>query len=199
MDVLNTKIKNIKDEKALKVRPENIKNGVSIFGIQGTYTGSGSSSFDGIYPSPHNSVQDPDARMYNARLQDIEMWDTSHKFLLHTHECWNDNNYFYEDDEGGERGELIDEEHFYGLTAEILYQGEPLTTGTQVDISFNIVDNSNNVLFTCTGMFWDNELSAVYRTVPFSFDSNADGTFSKNAFERGYNIRNFVCTVTVEE
>ena len=33
MDVLNTKIKNIKNEKALKIRPENIKNGVSISAI----------------------------------------------------------------------------------------------------------------------------------------------------------------------
>lgn len=39
MDPLNTKIKNIKTEKALKVRPENIKKDVSIFGITGTYTG----------------------------------------------------------------------------------------------------------------------------------------------------------------
>lgn len=36
MDELNTKIKNIKTEKTLKVRPENIKSGVSIFGITGT-------------------------------------------------------------------------------------------------------------------------------------------------------------------
>jgi len=39
MDALNTKIKNIKTEKALKVRPENIKDGVTIFGIEGTYEG----------------------------------------------------------------------------------------------------------------------------------------------------------------
>jgi len=38
MDPLNTKIKNIKTEKTNKVRPENIKQGVSIFGITGTYT-----------------------------------------------------------------------------------------------------------------------------------------------------------------
>lgn len=38
MDALNTKIKNIKTEKILKVRPENIKSGVSVFGINGTYT-----------------------------------------------------------------------------------------------------------------------------------------------------------------
>ena len=38
MDILNTKIKNIKTEKTNKVRPENIKSGVSIFGITGTYT-----------------------------------------------------------------------------------------------------------------------------------------------------------------
>lgn len=36
MDILNTKIKNILTEKTLKVRPENIKDGVTIFGIQGT-------------------------------------------------------------------------------------------------------------------------------------------------------------------
>ena len=36
MDTLNTKIKNILTEKTLKVRPENIKSGVTIFGIQGT-------------------------------------------------------------------------------------------------------------------------------------------------------------------
>ena len=36
MDALNTKIKNILTEKTLKVRPENIKSGVTIFGIQGT-------------------------------------------------------------------------------------------------------------------------------------------------------------------
>ena len=39
MDALNTKIKNIKTEKALKVRPENIKSGVSVFGITGTFEG----------------------------------------------------------------------------------------------------------------------------------------------------------------
>lgn len=39
MDILNTKIKDIKTEKALKVRPENIKDGVTIFGIQGEYSG----------------------------------------------------------------------------------------------------------------------------------------------------------------
>ena len=39
MDALNTKIKNIKTEKTLKVRPENIKDGVTIFGIEGTYEG----------------------------------------------------------------------------------------------------------------------------------------------------------------
>lgn len=38
MDALNTKIKNIKTEKTLKVRPENIKSGVSIFGINGSVT-----------------------------------------------------------------------------------------------------------------------------------------------------------------
>ena len=36
MDELNTKIKAIKTEKTNKVRPENIKSGVSIFGITGT-------------------------------------------------------------------------------------------------------------------------------------------------------------------
>ena len=39
MDILNTKIDNVLTEKTLKVRPENIKNGVSIFGINGNYTG----------------------------------------------------------------------------------------------------------------------------------------------------------------
>lgn len=39
MDILNTKIDNVLTEKTLKVRPENIKNGVSIFGISGNYTG----------------------------------------------------------------------------------------------------------------------------------------------------------------
>ena len=38
MDELNTKIKSIKTEKTLKVRPENIKDGVSIFGINGSVT-----------------------------------------------------------------------------------------------------------------------------------------------------------------
>ena len=38
MDELNTKIKSIKTEKTLKVRPENIKSGVSIFGINGNVT-----------------------------------------------------------------------------------------------------------------------------------------------------------------
>lgn len=38
MDVLNTKIKSILTEKTNKVRPENIKNGVSILGVTGTYT-----------------------------------------------------------------------------------------------------------------------------------------------------------------
>lgn len=36
MDILNTKIKNVLTEKTLKIRPENIKNGVTIFGIEGT-------------------------------------------------------------------------------------------------------------------------------------------------------------------
>lgn len=39
MDILNTKINNILTEKTLKVRPENIKSGVSVFGINGNYTG----------------------------------------------------------------------------------------------------------------------------------------------------------------
>lgn len=38
MDELNTKIKSIKTEKTLKVRPENIKSGVNIFGINGSVT-----------------------------------------------------------------------------------------------------------------------------------------------------------------
>lgn len=42
MDILNTKIKNILTEKTLKVRPENIKDGVTIFGVEGTLeTGTG--------------------------------------------------------------------------------------------------------------------------------------------------------------
>lgn len=41
MDILNTKIKNILTEKTNKIRPENIKSGVNIFGIGGTYTGGG--------------------------------------------------------------------------------------------------------------------------------------------------------------
>lgn len=36
MDILNTKIKNVLTEKTLKIRPENIRNGVTIFGIEGT-------------------------------------------------------------------------------------------------------------------------------------------------------------------
>jgi len=36
MDILNIKIKNILTEKTLKIRPENIKNGVTILGITGT-------------------------------------------------------------------------------------------------------------------------------------------------------------------
>lgn len=39
MDILNTKIKNILTEKTLKVRPENIKRDVEVFGITGTYEG----------------------------------------------------------------------------------------------------------------------------------------------------------------
>lgn len=39
MDILNTKIKNILTEKTLKVRPENIKKNVEVFGITGTYEG----------------------------------------------------------------------------------------------------------------------------------------------------------------
>lgn len=39
MDILNTKIKNILTEKTLKVRPENIKKDVEVFGITGTYEG----------------------------------------------------------------------------------------------------------------------------------------------------------------
>ena len=38
MDSLITKIKSVKTEKTLKVKPENIKKDVSIFGITGTYT-----------------------------------------------------------------------------------------------------------------------------------------------------------------
>ena len=43
MDILNTKINNILTEKTLKVRPENIKAGVNILGILGTYEGEGGS------------------------------------------------------------------------------------------------------------------------------------------------------------
>lgn len=39
MDILNTKIKNILQEKTTKVRPENIKKDVTIFNITGTYEG----------------------------------------------------------------------------------------------------------------------------------------------------------------
>ena len=195
MDVLNTKIKNILAEKNLKVRPENIKSGVSVFGIVGTYEGSG--SFDGIYPSPHNPIEQPTLRMYNARLQDIGMWDSSNKFYLQTHECWNDNNYYYED--GEEEPELIDEEHFYGLNAEILYQGPTFEEAVQVDVSFNIVDDSNNTVYTCTANFWTDEISPIYRTIPLYFDSNAEGNFSQNAFELGYDIRNFRCVINEEE
>lgn len=39
MDILNTKIKSILTEKNTKIRPENIKNGVNILGIDGSYTG----------------------------------------------------------------------------------------------------------------------------------------------------------------
>ena len=49
MDILNTKIKNILTEKTLKVRPENIKNGVTILGIQGTLE-------EGIDTSDANAV-----------------------------------------------------------------------------------------------------------------------------------------------
>ena len=38
MDVVNTKIKSILTEKNNKIRPENIKNGVNILGIEGTLT-----------------------------------------------------------------------------------------------------------------------------------------------------------------
>lgn len=49
MDILNTKIKNILTEKTLKVRPENIKSGVTILGIQGTLE-------EGIDTSDANAV-----------------------------------------------------------------------------------------------------------------------------------------------
>ena len=39
VDVLNTKIESILTEKAIKLIPENIKSGVNILGIIGTYTG----------------------------------------------------------------------------------------------------------------------------------------------------------------
>lgn len=39
MDILNTKINNILTEKTLKIRPENIKKNVTVFGIIGTYEG----------------------------------------------------------------------------------------------------------------------------------------------------------------
>ena len=44
MDILNTKIKNILQEKTTKVRPENIKKDVTIFNITGTYEGSSTST-----------------------------------------------------------------------------------------------------------------------------------------------------------
>lgn len=39
VDVLNTKIESVLTEKAIKLIPENIKSGVNILGIIGTYTG----------------------------------------------------------------------------------------------------------------------------------------------------------------
>ena len=39
MDVLNTKIKSILTEKTNKIRPENIKTGINILGIDGSYSG----------------------------------------------------------------------------------------------------------------------------------------------------------------
>lgn len=39
MDILNTKIKSILTEKNTKIKPENIKSGVNILGITGTYEG----------------------------------------------------------------------------------------------------------------------------------------------------------------
>lgn len=50
MDALNTKIKSILTEKTLKVRPENIKKDVEMFGITGTYEGS-----EAVYPSVSDS------------------------------------------------------------------------------------------------------------------------------------------------
>ena len=39
MDILNTKIKSILTEKTNKIRPENIKSGINILGIDGSYSG----------------------------------------------------------------------------------------------------------------------------------------------------------------
>lgn len=39
MDELLEKLQEIKEEKDLKILPENIRAGVTIFGVTGTYTG----------------------------------------------------------------------------------------------------------------------------------------------------------------
>lgn len=46
VDILNTKVKNILTEKTDKIIPENIKNGISLLGITGSYTGLDTSDAD---------------------------------------------------------------------------------------------------------------------------------------------------------
>ena len=61
MSTLKEKAQQVLDEKENKIIPENIKNGVEIFDVVGTYTGSGADIYSSNYKINDNSEAEPDA------------------------------------------------------------------------------------------------------------------------------------------
>lgn len=86
MSTLIEKANKILDEKIAKIKPENIKNGVEVFGVTGTLTGEGT-QIEGV-EFPDTFEYDPTARV-NETVLNITNKDEDIKYAVYLYSSWN--------------------------------------------------------------------------------------------------------------